>query len=327
MSEAALRLRRVAVTGASGFVGRALCRRLLQGGVAVQALVRRAANARVPAGAEVQSIGDLATADAAAWNAVLRQPLDTVFHVAAVAHHADAGALHRINVEATRMLAQACFRRGARLVYVSTVKVYGEPAPAKVDGASLPHPDDDYGRSKLDAEQVIAQEAEREGGDWLALRPPLVYGAEERGNFARLVRLAVSGWPLPLGAVHNRRSMIHVDVLADALVHAAQAPDLSGRAWPVSGGPAWSTGEWLRRIAHAAGRPSRLWPCPPGLLLALARGVGAGAAADRLLGSLEVDDAHWRAASGWLPPLPQASAVTQTVQALRPGQSEHLPLY
>lgn len=309
------RLRHAAVTGAGGFVGRTLCRQLVAQGVRVRALVR-SAGSPVPPGCEAQLVGDLADPAGCDWDRALDGGLDTVFHLAAIAHAPQAAAIDQVNREATGALAEAAFRRGLRLVHASTIKVYGDQAEGLIDERTPLRPDDAYGRSKLEGEQRIAEAAARHGGAWAGLRPPIVYGPGDAGNFARLVRLGRSGWPLPLGAVDNRRSMIHVEALADALIRAAQMPQATGACQVIAGGPAWSTAEWLRQIAKAAGQPSRLWPCPPGLLRAAATLAGAGGVARRLLGSLAVDDRAWRQASDWHPPLSQEEAVARTVQAL-----------
>ncbi len=309
------RLRHAAVTGAGGFVGRTLCRLLVAQGVRVRALVR-SAGSPVPPGCEARVLGDLADPAGCDWDGALDGGLDTVFHLAAIAHAPLAATIDQVNREASGALAEAAFRRGLRLVHTSTIKVYGDQAEGRLDEHTPMRPDDAYGRSKLEGEQRIAEVAQRLGGDWIGLRPPIVFGPGDAGNFARLVKLGCSGLPLPLGAVGNRRSMIHGEALGDALLAAARLPQGTGRCYGVAGGPAWSTADWLRSIAHAAGRPSRLWPCPPGLLRAAAGLAGASGLARRLLGSLEVDDRAWRQASDWQPPFSQEEAVRRTVQAL-----------
>ncbi|MEP7300059.1 MAG: NAD-dependent epimerase/dehydratase family protein [Caldimonas sp.] len=306
-------LRRVAVTGASGFVGRALCRRLLAEGVAVRALVRGASTG-LTTGCEAHVIGDLEAASHD-WPAALRD-VDAVFHLAAIANAAT-GPVRAVNVHATRGLARAAFAGGCRLVHVSSIKVHGDAGRVVVNEQAPLLPDDDYGRSKLEGERAIEAAGAEAAGQWVALRPPIVYGPGDRGNFARLIRLACSGLPLPLARVPNRRSMIHVDALADALVRAATLEIAPNRALVVAGGPPLSTPEWLRLIAGAAGRPLRLWSLPPAWLQAGASLLGVGGAAQRLLGSLEVDDARWRRLAGWQPPISQEDAVAATVRAAR----------
>lgn len=309
-------LRLAAVTGANGFVGRALVRRLLHEGISVRALLRDAASPSPP-GADRFVLGDLASPAGLPWErAVLG--CDAVFHLAAIGLTTERKLLEQVNVQATAALAKAAFASGVPLVYVSTVKVHGDGSAAPLTEASPLLPADDYGHTKLRAEQALARIAAQHGGVWWALRPPIVFGAGDRGNFARLLRLAQSRWPLPLASVNNHRSMIHVDVLADALLATLLRSVPHGRPWLVSGGPARSIGGWLASIGDALAaqgrRRPRLWPCPPGLLRAAAGLLGAGGTATRLLGSLAVDDSAWRQASGWQPPLDQDDAVARTVQ-------------
>lgn len=307
--------RRAAVTGATGFVGRVLCAKLLAEGWQVRVLLRHRASG-APAGTEAFALGDLAAPGRCRWREAM-DGVDHVFHLAAIAHAPRAETLHAVNVTATAALAEAAFAAGARLVHASTIKVHGDESALPIDAGSACHPADAYGRSKLLAEEAIAAHAGRAGAQWIALRPPLVYGEGEGGNFARLVRLACCGVPLPLKSIDNRRSMVHVEVLADALARAASLPQLPGAAFPVAGGEPWSTPRWLQEIAKAAGRPLRLWAAPPALLRRAAGWLGAGPQAMRLFGSLAVDDREFRALAGWTPPLMQPDAVRVTVAALR----------
>lgn len=313
----------VAVTGASGFVGHTLCRVLLSRAVSVRALVR-SESTPLPVGVERYVVGNLASMSLSDWSAAL-QDTECVFHLAAIAHAPDAADIARVNVAATATLAEAAFTAGLRLVHVSTVKVHGDNFAATLTEAAPFAPGDAYGRSKLKAEQEIAKLALARSGQWIAIRPPIVFGDDDRGNFARMVRLATAGWPLPLAAVQNRRSMVHVDVLADALCAAAALPRLPGRALLLSGGQAWSTPQWLRCIADAAGRPLRLWHCPEAWLRGAATVAGAGGVADRLLGSLAVDDTAWRTLATWQPPITTEVAVATSVRALLKGRRYAVP--
>jgi nucleoside-diphosphate-sugar epimerase len=303
--------RRVVVTGASGFVGRALCERLLADGVAVRALVRNA-QTRVPSGCERHPVGDLSAASTD-WVPALHG-VDTVFHLAAVAR-ASTASVWAVNVDATRTLADAAFGQGCRFVYASTIKVHGDTSTVPLTEQAGLQPQDDYGRSKLEAESVLRQRALARGGQWVALRPPIVYGAGDRGNFARLMRLARAGVPLPFAGIQNRRSMIHVDVLVDALCRAATLLHMPNASFMVAGGEALSTPDWLRHIASAAGQRQRLWSLSPAILRTGARLIGAQGLAERLLGSLEVDDTAWRRLAHWQPPFAQEEAIRRTVQA------------
>ncbi|MQX37433.1 NAD-dependent epimerase/dehydratase family protein [Roseospira navarrensis] len=299
--------RAVAVTGATGFIGRALCRRLLTAGRPVVALTRGPDPQGLPDGVEVRPIGDLADAPAAP-DAL--EGVDAVVHLAARVHvmrptPADADAFHRVNVTATERLAEAAAARGLRrMVFVSTAKVHGEGGADTVYTADDPlTPEDAYGRSKATAETALRGVESRTGLPVTILRPPLVYGPGVRANAAALARLCDTPWPLPFGAVRNARSLIALDTLADAIAVALDAPAAAGRSYLVRDGEDVSTAELIRRIRRLQGRPARLVPVPPGVLTLGLRVLGKGGVADRLFGSFRIDDAPIRRDLGWTPPL------------------------
>jgi nucleoside-diphosphate-sugar epimerase len=204
---------------------------------------------------------------------------DAVVHLANIAHTAASAAeLHRVNVEGTIAQARAARAAGARrFVYLSSLKAA--------------RPDDAYGRAKSIAEQALLQ---LEGLEAVILRPPLVYGPRVKANFLALLRAIDRGWPLPLASVRNRRSLVYVGNLVDAILRCLSGP-AAGRAYAVSDGAPVSTPELCRAIARALGRRARLFPFPPALLR-----LAPGAA--RLVESLEADDAALRAELGWRPP-------------------------
>lgn len=307
--------RQAAVTGASGFIGRVLCERLIARGVPVRALTRDA-DAPLAAGCERCVVGDIAR-PARPWAQSLRGA-DTVFHLAAIAHapNADPSRLRAVNVDATAAIAKAAFAQGARFVFLGSIKAHCETSPTPVDENSPLAPTEPYGVSKRDAERALAHAAAGGAGQWIALRPPLVHGPGGGANFDRLARLALSGLPLPLASVHNRRSMVHVGNLANALVHAATLATLPDRGYVFSDSPALSIGEWLRLIARAAGRTPRLWPLPPVMLRTAAAAIGRSQLAVQLLDSLEVDGRAWQALGDWSAPIGQADAVADTVRRL-----------
>lgn len=295
---------RVVVTGAAGYLGAAVCARLAARGVPCIGLVRAAVPASLAA-VDVRAIGDLATVDAAALDAVLGGAR-AVVHFAGRAHvpagSQAAAALMRDNVEAARRVAQAAARRGvAQFVLASSVKVNGERTspgrPFRPDDPA--DPQDDYARSKLAGEAAV-RDALAGGPTSLAvLRLPLVYGPHAPANFARLVEAVAQGRPLPLRAVHNRRSLLGLDNLADAVEAAVQA-QLVGTHF-VADAEAVSTPDLVRAIAAALGRPARLVAVPLALLRLAGRLAGQSAAIARLTESLEVDTSSLARASGWQP--------------------------
>jgi nucleoside-diphosphate-sugar epimerase len=222
------------------------------------------------------------------------QGSDAVVHLANIAHvSANPRELHRVNVEGTLARAQAAAAAGARrFVYLSSAKA-AEPADA-------------YGHAKRIAEQGLIATA---GLEPVILRPPLVYGPRVKANFLALLRAIDRGWPLPLASVRNRRSLVFVGNLCDAILRClADAP--SGRIYAVSDGAPVSTPELCRALAGALGRHARLLPCPPALLRLL-----PGAA--RLAESLEVDDRALREELHWRPPFTFEQGLRHTAEWYR----------
>lgn len=311
---------RVLVTGASGFVGRALLARLLaEPSITVRAAVRGpAATASMPVGVECCEVGDLGPHTD--WRAAVAD-VDLVLHCAARVHvlHEVAAdplaAFLAVNRDATLTLGRAAAAAGCRrLVFLSTVKVNGEVSqpgrPFRAD--DLPAPQDAYARSKLEAESGLQEVAAQTGMEVVIVRPPLVYGPGVKGNFLSMMRILRAGWPLPLGAVDNRRSLIAVDNLADLVLCCARHPAAAGQVFMAADGEDLSTTELLHRLGRALGRRPRLLPVPVGLLRTAAAMLGRSALAQRLCASLQVDAAPAGAQLGWSAPLAVDAALAAT---------------
>ena len=301
---------RVGVTGATGFVGQRLVSRLIAGVHEPIPLVRR----RTGLAGEVV-IGDLTCADLA--TEVPR--LDAYVHLAARTHvgrdDAEGGAaFHRVNVEGTRAALGLAARAGAgRFVLLSSVKVNGEQSGAKPFRAvDAPAPKDDYGRSKLAAEELVRDVCARAGMAWTVLRPPLVYGQGQKGNLALLDRLVRRRVPLPFGQVRNRRSMIHVDNLADLIVTAIEAPAAVDQVLMAGDGTVVGTRDLVQAIAAASHARPRLLPIPLSLLRSAARLTGLRATLGRLMEDLEIDTVTTMNDLGWRPPFSPADALRIT---------------
>jgi nucleoside-diphosphate-sugar epimerase len=289
---------RILVTGASGFIGKALCRRLLARAHAVRAAVRTAGSS-VAAGAQEVLIPDITTEFD---RSRLVGDIDAVVHLAAVAHRAVGDSeLHRVNVDAAVRLAEAAAGSVRRFVFLSSVKVHGEDSGnGAYSEADVLRARDPYGRSKLEAERALADVAGRSGMELVLIRPPLVYGPEVRGNFLRLLRWVDSRWPLPFAGVHNRRSLLYLENLVDAVVCCTEHVAARG-AFLFGDEESVSTPELVSRLARALGCPARLFPMPPSLLRLTGAITGRRDEIQRLTGNLVVNTSRARRLLNWRP--------------------------
>lgn len=310
----------VLVTGANGFVGRNLCPLLIQRGWQVRAAVRRSGQA--PAGCAEHLIGDLGPETD--WQAALTA-CDTVVHLSARVHvmretrDDPLAEFRRANVEGSIALARAAVAAGVkRLLFISTVKVHGEGAGEHAyTEQDTPLPEDPYGLSKLEAEQALTTLARQTGLELVILRPPLIYGPGVGANFRRLMNISARGLPLPLAAIQNRRSLVFVGNLCDAIAHGLEHPAAVGGTYLVSDDEVVSTPDLFRRMARQAGAPDRLWLLPPVVLRLLGLLTGKSAEISRLTESLEIDSGLIRRQLSWRAPftLDQGLALTRQADA------------
>ena len=260
---------KVAVTGASGFIGRSLCAALSGVGHEVLAVSRGTSDVR---------------------------NTQAVVHLAAIAHRrASPQEIQRVNVDLARQVGQAAAANGAGLVFMSSVKVHGEISAAPFTETSPFAPRDIYGTSKLRAEEALLAIP---GLRLAVLRPPLVYGPGVKANFLALMSAIARGVPLPFATVANRRSLVYLENLVDAILRCL------GRegSFLVSDGPGGSTPQLCRQIGKALDRPARLFPFPASLL------------PEKLAGSLEVDDSAIRSKLGWRPPYTSDEGLQATAR-------------
>lgn len=269
---------RVVVTGASGFIGQSVVPALRARGHEVLALDRAA-------------VGDIV--GFTDWSAHLAGS-DAVVHLAALAHsrHVEEARLRAVNVDAALALGKAAAAEGVRMLQMSSVKVLGEETSLRpFDASSLPAPRGAYARAKASAEAGLRAVP---GLSLTLLRPPLVYGPGVKANLLALMRAIARGWPLPLASIENRRSLVYVGNLADAVVRCVEAPQAAGNAYGVADGAPVSTPALCRALGAALGRPARLFRFPPSLL-ELAR------PATSLTRSLVIDDRALRRELDWAP--------------------------
>lgn len=314
----------VLVTGASGFVGRALCEVLSGERYRVRGTVRSAETISPSnrPGVEFIAVGPLGCNTG--WQRVCSN-VDYIVHLAARTHfigETSSNALEeyrRINVEGTRQVARIAAHSGVRrFIYVSSIKVNGESTGARAFSAEdPPGPEDAYGISKWEAEQALFHIASESGMEVIILRPPLVYGPGVKGNFLRLLGLIMSGTPLPLASIHNRRSLIYVGNLADAIVSCMVSATAAGKTYLVGDGDDVSTPHLIRLLATALGVPARLFPFPQVLFKVGGAMLGKSGAVTRLTGSLQIDIGKIRNDLSWRPPFSLADGIEQTAQWYR----------
>ena len=289
---------RVVLTGSGGFVGAALVARIPD---PVRLHLSKGSWREAIAGTDFRA--------------------STVIHLAARVHDPRGREedFERDNVEKTAILAEAAAEGGAaRFVFASTVKVHGEEtreAPFRPD--SPPGPADAYARSKWRAEDRLDEISARTGLHVVVVRMPLVYGPGVGGNFASLLRLADSGAWLPFASIRNRRSLVHVEDLVDALLLAATHPQAAGRDYIAAHPESVSTPALLAGIRSALGRPSRLFPAPPALLELAAAAAGMRERMRRLTRSLEADSSTLVDELGWSPRRALAQGLVDTVAQWR----------
>jgi len=302
-------MKKVLVTGASGFVGRALSFALLEQGHTVRAVVRSADSISPSEGLDVVELQSLdANTD---WlTAVNGQQI--VIHAAARAYSmtdkaADSLREYRlVNVEGTLNLARQAVGAGVRrFIFISSIKVNGEQTTGgnRYRAEDLPAPEDAYGISKYEAEQGLMQISDNTGLEVVIIRPPLVYGPGVKGNFSSIMRVVKKGFPLPLGAINNKRSLVGIDNLVDLIITCIDHPAAVNQVFLAGDGEDLSTTELLRGVAKAAGISPCLIPVPTSILIFLALIFDKKAMAQRLLGSLQVDVTKAHGLLGWTPPL------------------------
>ena len=308
---------RVLITGANGFVGRAVSRALLQRGDSVVGVVRRPQTSVEGVREWLFDANDFEGIDQL-WPVATR--CDAVIHLAARVHMkhettADPIAAYRAtNVTGALRVAAAARRAGARrFVFVSSIKAVGESSAGRpITEADEPAPTDPYGISKLEAERALIDYGRESGLEVVIVRPPLVYGPGVRANFLQLMSAIANGVPLPLGSIAARRSLLFVDNLADALVHCTTDPRAVGETFHVTDGRDLSVSELARALATQLHAPARLIPVPVGLLSLAGRLTGRSAQVDRLIGELRLDSSHIRERLGWYPPYTVEHGLLET---------------
>jgi len=315
---------KVFITGATGFVGRALVSKLVGSSYLVTALVRRKNDSLSHVVEQV--VGDLSLLGDASLtlNSTLFQGVDAVVHMAARVHMMNDDAFdplvefRKVNSDATLVLARMAAEAGVkRFVFLSSIKVNGEMT--RPDYPFLPDdvfiPSDPYGLSKYEAEQGLLALAKETGMEVVIIRLPLVYGPGVKANFASMIQWVKKGIPLPFGAIYNKRSLVALDNLVDFLALCAdreKSPKASNQLFLISDNEDVSTTELVQKVAKAFGKKALLLPVPVSLMTFVAKLLGRESVTDRLFSSLQVDSSKARELLGWNPVITMDEQLKKT---------------
>jgi len=319
-------MKQVFITGASGFIGKHLCQRLLDDGVSVLAGVRTAeAAAKLPLGVNPWVTGNLESLGN--WRTMLKN-IDTVVHLAARAHilrETDFDPLasyRKVNVEGTRNLLDACHASSVRrLIYLSSIGTVGRGSNRPYRESDPCQPEDPYAQSKHEAEQLVLAANNNGGIETVILRPPLVYGPGVGANFLRIMNLARRGLPLPLGRVKSVRSMVFIDNLVDAILLSLSHPRASGEIFHVADQQPLTTAALVKKLAENFGKPISMWPIPIPLLQLAGKCMNKSADIDRLVRSLVVSTEKIEQTLDWVPLVTVEEGIQRTVEAYFAGNS------
>lgn len=299
-------MKRVLVTGATGFIGQAVVQKLLQQKFIVSAAVRNNTPA-LPTSVTQIEIGDLSCLPD---NISALHDFDVLIHIAARAHimheteNNPLAEFRKINTSATLKLALQAESAGVkRFIFISSIKVNGEASPPGLPftpDIGTP-PSDDYARSKYEAEHGLLSLARSSTMQVVIIRPPLVYGPGVKANFASMIKWLNKGIPFPFAAIKNRRSLVALDNLVSFICLCATHPKAANEIFLISDGEDVSTTQLLKKIAHALHKQAYLFPIPVGWMIFFARLIGKQDIAIRLFSSLQVDNSKAEDLLGWRP--------------------------
>jgi nucleoside-diphosphate-sugar epimerase len=325
-----LTFKSICVTGANGFIGKSICKVLIESNKPVRGIVRNVNLTSNSKHMKYVPVGDIGY-KSNFKNALV--DVDCIIHCAGKTHtineeKADALKIYRsVNVEGTKQLAEQAVKAGVkRLIFLSSIKVNGEHTNNKCSDESLnsskkkfmhndiPNNKDPYAVSKLEAEKVLWEISSKTGLEVIVVRLPLVYGKDVKGNLERLIKLVRSGIPLPLSLVQNQRSMIGMDNLIDLLIRCIDHPDAAGKTFLVSDDKDLSTPSLIKYIATSMGCRARLFPVPIFMLKILGYILGKQKEINRLVGFLKIDISYTKEILNWTPPVSVAEGIRRMVK-------------
>ena len=304
---------KILITGANGFIGTHLCNELSNRNVKFRATARSA---------NENNYADFVRCDLETTESLIQliDGCDMVVHLAGRAHVTSDDSQEKYQVAnefVTQRLANAAAQNGiARFVYISSIKVNGESSGPglPIRQSDTPNPLDNYGRSKLAAEQALQEICHANNMDYVIIRPTLVYGKGVKANFSALISAVKRGLPLPIATVKNARSMIGINNLIDLIVATCTNPKAANQTFLASDGIDTSTPALVQLIAKSLNRQSRIFPFPISILRLLAPVIGKSSAIDKLTESLSVDISHTMNTLNWHPPFSIESEIAKAVK-------------
>jgi nucleoside-diphosphate-sugar epimerase len=311
---------KILITGATGFVGRALFKNLKSKKKYLAHLTTRTNQEELFEGGKVFNIGEIDSNTN--WNDAL-DGVDCIVHCAARAHTTEnkqtvlLNAYRRINVDGTKNLAKQAVAIGIkRFIFLSSIKVNGEEtiATKSFKYNDISQPEDAYGITKWEAEQALLEISKQTGLEVVIIRPPLVYGEGVKGNFLRLLDIVYKQIPLPFAKINNLRSFVGLDNLIDLIICCIEHPRAGGKTFLVSDGEDLSTTDLIRKLSKFMNKSPRLFQFPQLIIQLTARLVGKSLEVKRLLGSLRIDNSYAREILGWSPVLSLDESLAKTVR-------------
>ena len=315
-------MKKILVTGASGFIGYSLCKYLSKLGTEVEVCgAVRSINSFLSKDVKYISVGNININTN--WKDALIDT-DYIIHCAAAVHEMkndkDYNFYYSINVEGTKNLAEQAVKAGVkRLVFLSTIKVNGESTDKIKDtkvfrNNDLSNPQNNYEISKLEVEKTLSMISSRTGLEVVILRLPLVYGNGVKGNLAKLIKFIKLGIPLPFRMIDNQRSIIGIDNLIDLVIRCIDHPEASGKTFLASDGEDLSTPDLIKLIASSIGKKGNLFPVPLFLLKFIGLIFGKAEEINRLVGSLRIDNSYTKEILNWTPPVSVEEGIRRMVQ-------------
>ena len=315
----------ILITGANGFIGAALCKAFSTAGYQVRGVVRKIASGTLPTKWEMIEVGDFS--NHIEWAPLLRN-VHTVVHTAARVHQMKENSnnpseiYRQVNTDATlQLLQQANQSRVSKFIFLSSIKVNGEDTiAAPFTEEDKVSPQDPYALSKYEAEIGIQSYCVINPSiSFTIFRLPLVYGPGVKANFASLLHAVKRKYPLPLGAIHNQRSLLYIENLISVVQIELQQDQIKNQLYLLSDGDDVSSADLVQRMGAAFGVKPRLLSVPPFLLVGLGYCLGKTKAISRLLGSLQINSNKVRTLLQWTPPYTVASGLAK--MAIESGKS------